>query len=357
MKVILLAPTPPPAGGIAGWTIRMQNVSLKNGWKVEVVDEKLIGNRDVFGNNTKKRLLVEMKRCFNIWKQLWKALEDDDATIVHSCIPAVSTGMLREYICLMITKIRKRKFIIHYRCTLPNMVKSRMELFLFKRLTQKSDLVMVLNSSSVDFVKKYCETHVVLTPNFIEKNDVIKENTKIIYENIKRVLYVGGVIKSKGCCDIIKVAEKFPQIQFRLVGNPQKEIVDMVKTSNVMLLGEKNKIEVETELADADLFIFLTHFPGEGFSNSLTEAMAKGLPCIVTDWAANLDMIEDHGGIVVRTNDVPAIVEAIKKLDSDKNRRKEQSNWNIRKVKENYIDTRVTNMYVDAYERVINRRR
>lgn len=108
MKVILLAPTPPPAGGIASWTVRMQNASLKNGWKVEVIDEKLIGNRDVFGNKIKRRLLVEMKRCFHIWRQLWKALKDDDAKIVHSCIPASTTGMFREYICALITQIRKK---------------------------------------------------------------------------------------------------------------------------------------------------------------------------------------------------------------------------------------------------------
>lgn len=47
-KVVLLAPTPPPAGGIAGWTMRMLEANLKNGWKVEVVDEKLIGNTGIF---------------------------------------------------------------------------------------------------------------------------------------------------------------------------------------------------------------------------------------------------------------------------------------------------------------------
>ncbi len=32
-KVVLLAPTP-PAGGIAGWTVRTMNATLKNGWQV-----------------------------------------------------------------------------------------------------------------------------------------------------------------------------------------------------------------------------------------------------------------------------------------------------------------------------------
>lgn len=38
-KVVLLAPTPPPIGGIAAWTVRMMNATLPDDWKVEVVDE------------------------------------------------------------------------------------------------------------------------------------------------------------------------------------------------------------------------------------------------------------------------------------------------------------------------------
>ena len=55
MKVVLLAPTPPPAGGIAGWTERMVKTTLKNDWGVVVVDEKQIGNRELFSSNKIKR--------------------------------------------------------------------------------------------------------------------------------------------------------------------------------------------------------------------------------------------------------------------------------------------------------------
>jgi len=54
--------------------------------------------------------------------------------------------------------------------------------------------------------------------------------------------------------------------------------------TNVKLLGEHGRETIEKELKDADLFIFLTNFRGEGFSNALAEAMAHSLPCIVSDW-------------------------------------------------------------------------
>ena len=353
MKVVLLAPTPPPAGGIAGWTVRMKNATLKNNWKVDIVDEKLIGKREVFGNRNKKNILIEIKRSLNIWKQLIKKLKDKECKVVHSCIPATTTAMLREYICAIITKAWRRKFIIHYRCTLPNMVKSKIGIFIFRLLTDKSDLTFVLNTPSIEFVKKYSKTEAILIPNFIEKDAIIDEDTKIIPENIKTILYVGGVVENKGCCDIIRVAEKFPNIQFRFVGNVSKEIKEMKKTSNVILLGERNKSEVRKEFKLADIFMFVTYFPGEGFSNALAEAMSNGLPCIVSDWAANRDMIQEYGGIVVQIKDIDSMIMAVEKLINNKELREKQSKWNIKKVKSCYIDKIVTDMYVNEYEKVL----
>lgn len=232
------------------------------------------------------------------------------------------------------------------------MVRNQLALIIFRLLTNISDLAIVLNIPSKEFVKRYCRTPVSLIPNFIEKSAVFEENKRNISEQVQRVLYVGGVIESKGCCDIIKVAKNFPQIQFRLVGKAHKKIKNMEKPSNVILLGERNKLEVKKELVQADLFIFLTYFPGEGFSNALAEAMASGLPCIASDWAANKDMIEDKGGIIVPIKDIDSVIKALRYLSNNIKARTNMSNWNIKKVKECYIDEVVTDMYVDSYESI-----
>ena len=114
-KVVLLAPTPPPIGGIAAWTVRMMNATLPNDWQVEVVDEKIIGKREFFGDKTKHDIKSEIKRCHGIWSGLKKALKDKEAKVVHACIAANTMPVLREYISAWITKIKGRKFIIHFR--------------------------------------------------------------------------------------------------------------------------------------------------------------------------------------------------------------------------------------------------
>lgn len=347
-KVILLAPTPPPIGGIAAWTVRMMNAMLPNNWQVEVVDEKIIGKREFFGDKTKHDIKSEIKRCHGIWSGLRKALRDKDARVVHACIAANTMPILREYISACITKIRGRKFVIHFRCTIPNIVGGKLNVIALKMLCNKADCVMLLNKQSEDYIKEITKTKTVVIPNFVDVQEVV--NSHEIREKVQRVLYVGGVIESKGCLDIIEVAKSFPDIEFKLIGNPENNCVEKARSiPNVILAGVMDHRAVKQEMLEADVFIFLSYFRGEGFSNSLVEAMASGLPCIVSDWAANKDMIEDKGGIVVPIHGVDEAIKAIKEMEQY-NVRKEQSNFNISKVKREYSEVQVQRAYVECYE-------
>jgi len=350
-KVILLAPTPPPIGGIAAWTMRMMNAELENEWCVEVVDEKLIGKRGLFGNNIRRNLWCEVKRCFNIWGNLRKKLRDKDAFVVHACIPASTLSVIREYVSACITKMYKRKFIVHFRCTVPNMVKSRVNRFAFRLLCNKSDYIMVLNKQSEVFVNKNSKTPTVLIPNFTDSDEV--SESYVVREHIKRVIYVGGVIESKGCIDMLDVAKTSPGIEFVFVGNPETKVKEYAQDlTNVVFTGVMDRESVKVELQKADAFMFLSYFSGEGFSNALVEAMAMGLPCIVSNWAANADMIEDKGGFVVPIKSPERAIEALKKM-SDPTVRKAQSEFNINKVKMFYSNTVVLRQYVDCYEKCV----
>lgn len=352
-KVILLAPTPPPIGGIAQWTVRMMNAKLKHGWKVKVVDEKIIGKREVFGDKVKHDIKDEVIRCFNIWNSLRKVLKDKEAKVVHSCIPANTMPVIREYVCAIITKLKRRKFIIHFRCTIPNMVKRHLNRTVVKMLCDLSDCVMVLNQQSADFVKSLSKTRVQIIPNFVDAEEF--RDSHPINKEVKIVLYVGGVIESKGCLDLIEVAKAFPEIEFRFIGSPDTTVKkEALKVKNVNLLGVKDHAEVSAELQNADIFAFLTYFEGEGFSNSLAEAMAAGVPCLVTDWAANKDMIENKGGVIVPIKSPQKAIEGLKSMLPEEVRIK-QSKFNLKKSSKYYTDRAVLNQYVDCYECCLKR--
>lgn len=353
MKVVLLAPTPPPAGGIAGWTVRMMNAKFKNGWSVTVVDEKAIGNRQVFGKAGKRNLFDEAIRCCKIWSGLRKELVDPEVKIVHSCIPSVTLAMIREYICAVITKYHNKPFIIHFRCTVPNTTQGKIGHYVLKRLCNKSDLIISLNQQSSEYLTGITNTPTRLIPNFISSEEVMTDHQ--VRDELETVLYVGGLVENKGVYDCLEIAKRLPDIQFRFVGKGNDEFEDRAKEynlSNVVFTGQKDREGVKEELKKADVFLFMSFFRGEGFSNALCEAMAAGLPCVVTDWAANRDMIGETGGRVVGVRDISAAVEAIKAM-RDKDLRKKMSQANIRKVRNSYIDQIVLDQYVDAYESIL----
>ena len=66
----------------------------------------------------------------------------------------------------------------------------------------------------------------------------------------------------------------------------------------------------------------------------------------------NGDMLEDKGGIIVPVKNVDAIIDAFEKLE-DNNIRKDISNWNIEKVKNNYTRTSVLDEIMDIYNKMV----
>ncbi len=350
-KAVLLAPTPPPMGGIAQWTVRYLASPLKNDWRLELVDEKVIGGREAFGAGSERSLLTEAKRCFGIWRRLSRALRDPEARLAHSCIPAEPGAMLRELVCCAITHLHRKAFLIHFRCTVPNMASSGVRKMLLKRLCRRADRIIVLNRQSEQFVKALTRKPVETIPNFV--CDAEFNASRQIREQAKTCLYVGGGIESKGIGDVIEVAKMLPELTFRIVGRCDPAYLEQLRKEgpgNVICTGVQPHDAVRAELENADIFLFLTYYPGEGFSNALAEAMASGLPCVVTDWAANADMISDGGGAVVPVRDPRAAADAIRSLLPYEVRCK-QSQWNVQKVKTHYSQETIIDRYVDLYER------
>lgn len=353
MKVILLAPTPPPYGGIAEWTQRMMNMKLKNGWEVTVVDEKVSDKRGAY--TTKHDFIEEYKRCNRIWTDLKSALKDPDAKVVHCCIPSTTFAMLRELISAKITKRKKRKFIIHFRCTVPNMVKGRFRKMVLKMLCNYSDLIFALNSQTERFLTTITNTKIQTIPNFVSDYELKLGDSYEVKETMSRAIYVGGVMPSKGCDNILEIAKKRKDIRFELIGKVDESISTRVvseRIDNIVLIGPMKHDEVIDHMRQSDVFVFMTRYEGEGFSNALTEAMSIGLPCLVTDWAANSDMIENKGGVVVNVSDIEAAVNALNAMNEYKLRLK-MSSWNRGKVRNEYSAKTVTDRYVDVYESIV----
>lgn len=104
-------------------------------------------------------------------------------------------------------------------------------------------------------------------------------------------------------------------------------IAELGMQDNIHLLGYCN--DVDRWYKAADIFVFPSF--REGLSVSLMEAMASGLPCIVSRIRGNTDLIDEKGGIYIDPTSADSVAGAIKDillLASN-----EMRYYNIRKIK------------------------
>ena len=346
MKVLLIAPLPPPAGGIASWTKKYLKSKLAEENNIIIVNTAITGKR--VKEYHKRKLFHEIMRTNHIMKDIKKQLKQNDFDVVHlNCACGRFGSIIKDYLFALTVKKKNIRLIVHFHCDVPYMVDKKTDLFFFKRLVKIADTVLTLNESSEQFTSGVCKKKSINIPNFVSEeflDSILTE--KLMNNQIKTVLYAGHVQDEKGCDVIYETARLFSEIEFILLGLISAKYRKAEKPDNVRLYGEVSSEQVKYEMLKADLLLFPTHT--EGFPNVVVEAMACGMPIISTPVGAIPDMIENYGGILVPVNDVNAVAEAISFLQ-DKNIRKQMSSWNRQKVKNCYTTDQVIKRLFKIY--------
>ena len=136
------------------------------------------------------------------------------------------------------------------------------------------------------------------------------------------VLSLGRFAVEKGTADLLTAwgpLRADPGLALLLVGRPAgRQPVHPVATGNVHVVGWQD--DPTAVLRAADLFVLPSH--GEGMSNALLEALAAGLPAIVTPVGRGPDRVAAAGaGLIVPVGDPLALRAAILELAGDLQRR------------------------------------
>lgn len=348
MKILLVSPLPPPDGGIATWTRLYINseIALQN--NIKIINTAVKGKR--VNNLAKRSLVEELKRSINLYNEINSCLHNDKFDVVHFNSSCSRLGMIRDYIYAIKVKNKNAKLIIHLHCDTQYMVRGRIAEFFFKKLCKLSDKILCLNKTSQIHIKTVTGKESVVTPNFFKMSDLETISKRAVSERIENIIFIGNIIKAKGCVDIISAARQLPDITFKLAGYLSDEIKNLPIPKNIQYLGQVSKLEVLNRMVESDLLLFPTY--SEGFPNVVLEAMACGLPIISTPVGAIPDMIEDNGGILVGVGDENGIVKAINTLQS-KELRENMSMWNREKVSKVYSVDVVMEQIFNEYNTIM----
>jgi len=101
----------------------------------------------------------------------------------------------------------------------------------------------------------------------------------------------------------------------------------------------------------ADVFLLPSH--GEGFPNSLVEAMAAGMASVVTAVGAVPEMVADGGALVIPVGDAGALRAAIERLAASPELRRRLGEEAQRTVRARYVPPSALPPLADAYRRIL----
>lgn len=169
-------------------------------------------------------------------------------------------------------------------------------------------------------------------------------------------MFVGRLVEHKNVPELL---EAFNRIQYDkeinicliVIGGGEleyrlKELANKYKLDNVYFVGERSDVQSLLTLAD---FVISTSLR-EGLSNTILESMLSGVPVIASRVGGTPEIITHNiNGILYESGDLDALVNSIKELSKDSNKRSLLSEKAREKVLESFSVSSMVNQYEQSY--------
>jgi glycosyltransferase involved in cell wall biosynthesis len=167
-------------------------------------------------------------------------------------------------------------------------------------------------------------------------------------------VYHGRVDRRKGVLDLLEAVHDLSGVRLVVSGiGPDLEAAAELARglAHVQLTGYARYDEVPAILRRGDAFVSPTY--AEGFSNTILEAMASGLPIVSTRSVGVIDCLRDEdNALLVDPGDVQALRGALVRMRDDAALRERLAAAALTEVRERYAWSTVAGQIADVYRRV-----
>ena len=211
------------------------------------------------------------------WTRVWAALKRADADIYYQRAAGALTGLVGAY-----CKMHQKRFV--YAVANDNELLGRwrvgsyrFEGWLFERGVRWADQIVVQNRYQKDALlrKKGLDSVEV---NSIYAGPLGREEQAPGY-----ILMVANVQRKKRHDIVLRVAQRFPDLRFRLVGGGSGSYFERIRAqarelTNVEFLGQLSHAATLRQYPGASLLLSTAR--AEGFPNTFLEAWARGVPVL-----------------------------------------------------------------------------
>ena len=199
---------------------------------------------------------------------------------------------------------------------------------------------------------------------FSRRPEVMKIAEGIRNESIFTFVTVGRIVRDKGINEMIAAFQKLQEtdknVRLILIGDYEDQLdpisVDSRKAINdnkgIEAVGRKGGDELLAYYVAADCFVSASY--REGFPNTVLEAGAMGLPCIVTDINGSREIIKDgENGMIVPPQDAESLYKAMKIMLTSKVERENMANKARKMIADRFEQGFVRKCLYDFYDEIL----
>lgn len=333
LRVLLVSPLPPPAGGIGTWTeivlremkqkpsVILKHISTTQRWKKKMEQSKKIQMID-----GSRRAITDI---FSVLFLL--------ATFRPHVFHLTTSGgysSLKDFVMMLLAKLFGVAGLIHYRASrIDGYQKPGKWVFYLAMLAIKvATVVVVLDQGTYDFLmKRIPQKKLKKIPNMIDLDRVdkmIADLNMVSPDHRKnkkaRLIFVGRVVSEKGVVEQVEACAQLENVQLHLVGpiegSFRKQLQNIAQFRDggnwLQFHGQVDNDEARRQILLGDILLLPSYY--EAFPNFVLEGMAHAKPVVVSDAGAMPEMIDAEGenpcGVLVKPRETQSLLLGIKSL-------------------------------------------
>lgn len=335
-------------GGInKSCNILINSVEFKK-YDILTIDSSLSNNPTP---NILIRILLASKRFIKFYYYLIFNKPDTILIFCSDGLSAIEKGLM-----LRIAKIFNIPSMIFPRAgnLIKQLKKSKIFHFTIKNLFNSSSIFLSQGENWSKFAQHdllIAKENIVQISNWSATKDLIEvgKNRKIKDGGTLQILFVGWLEKEKGVVEILNSLLELSDNDFKFKmffvgdGSLMRFARNFISKNElhefVFLEGWKNFDELKELYNLSDIFILPSW--KEGMPNSLIEAIATGLPSIVSSVGVIPNHLEDNfDTLLIKPKDQPALLNAIKRMLTDVNLRKKISKNALMTAKSVFLENK-----------------
>lgn len=319
LQVCLIAPLPPPYGGIGNWTVsvrryaQMRNdvnlhiVDISPRWRA--IDDLALWKRALGGV---LQLIRDYVRFLGVMR-----LRPDVVHLTTSGQLAIvrDIAILFTARCMRVPSVYHLHFGRVQQIAGENSLEWRM---LAKAIRLAKAVIAIDPGTSATIGQRFRQVQTFRVPNGIYLDELPPCGTPF---SLRTVLFLGWVIPTKGITELVYAWAKLKMTGWRcVVAGPGSEVyrerlLQNFKPVQLEFLPEQVHDDAMRLMAASDVFVLPSYT--EGFPYVIIEAMALGKSIIATSVGAIPEMLADECGMVIPPKNVDALCSALHQVLSD----------------------------------------